>query len=108
MSVAEFRHWLALYQLEPWGDEWDQVRAIAAASIAPWSKRKIRLEKFFPQPPKPDGQTLEQRLEMFIRRHNAKCDRVERQQASARRATALSQSRRRRTRQRNAKRQKDS
>src|SRR5690606_28553371 len=41
MSHQEFKRWLALYKLEPWGDEWGQTRAVAASNLAPWSKKRI-------------------------------------------------------------------
>ena len=79
MSLAEFRHWQAMYRLEPWGDEWDQVRAQSAASLAPWSKRRLNLAKFFPQPPPPTSEQTEQLLQAFARRHNARVERLEQQ-----------------------------
>jgi hypothetical protein len=77
MDWREFLHWQALYRLQPWGDEWDMVRAVAAACLAPWSKRRINLRKFFPADhgPKPDADQLERRLNQFAARHNAKCER---------------------------------
>jgi len=53
MSRLEFIGWQVQYAKQPWGNEWDQTRAIAAASVAPWSKQRVKLEKFFPRASKP-------------------------------------------------------
>jgi len=49
MSRLEFVGWQIQYRKNPWGNEWDQARAVAAAAVAPWSKGKVKLEKFFPR-----------------------------------------------------------
>lgn len=82
MSLAEFRYWKALYRIEPWGDEWNQVRAGAAASLAPWNKH-VRPAKFFPNS-KPQQSTveMESQLNVFARRHNERILRKRAQQRS--------------------------
>jgi hypothetical protein len=72
MSLAEFRHWKALFRIEPWGDEWSQVRAQSASSLAPWNKKVAHnLPEFFPES-KAQQSTLEMesKLNVFARRHN--------------------------------------
>jgi hypothetical protein len=104
MSRAEFRHWQALYRIEPWGDEWNQTRAIAVSNLAPWNKKSGRsLHKFFPQPERPSEEDLEARFTGFARRHNATIARVERQREKGvqqpSQSSAISRSRLRRRRQ---------
>lgn len=108
MSQAEFRHWQALYRIEPWGDDWQQTRAMAAASIAPYAKKKIKLEKFFPQPPKATPQQTEQMLMVFAKRHNARIERNERRREKNRHAEKRAAGRRNEARQRIARRTKGS
>lgn len=82
MPLAEFRHWQALHKIEPWGDEWNQTRAVAASSLAPWNKR-VNLDRFFPDS-KQQQSTLEMesRMNYFARRHNERVKRNRAQQKS--------------------------
>lgn len=50
MTYAEFVEWAAFYQIEPWGCEVEDSRMAmqCAASIAPYSKSRVRPEKFMP------------------------------------------------------------
>jgi hypothetical protein len=51
MSYAEFVHHIAYYQMAPWGDDWNQAQAVAAAAIAASPKfKRLDLSKFFPKP----------------------------------------------------------
>src|SRR5690606_9466386 len=70
MSHQEFKRWLALYKLEPWGDEWGQTRAVAASNLAPWSKKRIRLERFFPKPRARPAADMERALTPWVKAHN--------------------------------------
>ena len=76
MSAREFEEWRAIERIEPFADEWDHTRAIAAAAIAPYSKRKVDLNKFFPNN-KARKSTAENEaaLHRFAARHNAKVER---------------------------------
>lgn len=81
MPKAEFWYWWAKYRIEPWGDEWSQTRAIAAASLAPWNKH-VKPAKFFPNS-KPQQSTIEMesQLNVFARRHNERVRRKRGQQS---------------------------
>lgn len=51
MPYAEFVHHVAFYQLCPWGDDWKQTSAIAAAACAASTKfKRINLTEYFPKP----------------------------------------------------------
>lgn len=85
MSLAEFRHWRALYRIEPWGDEWSQARAIAASNLAPWNKETAsNLPKFFPVPQKKTATETEQMMAAFAKRHNTRVERERRKGAQQR------------------------
>lgn len=47
-SSACFEEWKLAYKAEPWGDDWWQTGVMAAASIAPHSKRRVAPEDFMP------------------------------------------------------------
>lgn len=54
MSQREFLHWLALYNLEPWGERgaWlrsGMLRSFIANSFQDSSKPSIPLDKFLPE-----------------------------------------------------------
>lgn len=73
MTSREFGEWKAYFALEPWGDDWNQTRAIAAATIAPYSKRRIDLEKYFPNASsRQTSSEIDQALMAFANRHNAR------------------------------------
>jgi hypothetical protein len=76
MTRLEFLKWAAAYQIEPWGDEWNQVRAIAASSVAPWSKRRINLSKYFPNSKRRlSAAQIEAGLAAFAERYNRRIER---------------------------------
>lgn len=52
MPYAEFAHHVVYHRLYPWGDEWKQAQAIAAAVISASPKyKRINLGPYFPKPP---------------------------------------------------------
>lgn len=74
MSAHEFAEWIAYYSLEPFGEERADLRAaivacvIANANRDPKKRRRaFKLADFMPQfdQPKPDSQTLLQKVEML-------------------------------------------
>lgn len=69
MSWPEFKHWQALYRIEPWGDEWNQTRAAAASNLAPWNKR-VKLQRFFPKPRRRPAADMERELTPWVKAHN--------------------------------------
>ena len=57
VDSAEFAEWLALYQIEPWGDDWRQAGAQCAATVNVHRKRGGRRsdpDDFIPYGIKPD------------------------------------------------------
>lgn len=57
MPYSEFVHHVAFYRMYPWGDDWNQTQAVAAAAISASPKyRRIELTKFFPKPKRPKSQ----------------------------------------------------
>ena len=73
MTAQEFAYWQVLYKIEPWGNEWRQTEAIAAASLAPWSKAAGRmLPKLFPKPQRKrqSAEDVEQQLNQWLQRRN--------------------------------------
>ena len=39
---------MALYGLDPWGDDWLQAATITTASLSPWTKRRLDPRQFIP------------------------------------------------------------
>jgi len=66
MSYAELVEWMAYYMLEPWGCEPEDIRTsiLAAASVAPFTKRRVRPKDFMPKwyNPKPTEDELSARI----------------------------------------------
>lgn len=51
MPYAEFVEQIAYYQFAPWGDDWNQAQAVAAAAISASTKfKRVELGRFFPKP----------------------------------------------------------
>lgn len=48
MGSREWTHWLAFMESYPWGDDWEQTALQAWSSVAPHTKRQIRVEDFLP------------------------------------------------------------
>lgn len=50
MTYSELVEWIAFYRMEPWGCEVEDSRMAmqCAASIAPYSKSRVRPESFMP------------------------------------------------------------
>lgn len=50
ITHAEFVEWAAFYRLEPWGCEVEDGRTAmqCAASVAPYSKSRVRPQQFMP------------------------------------------------------------
>lgn len=48
MDGREFMEWMAYYNLEPFGDDWQQAAKIAAASMQPWCKQTIDPNSLIP------------------------------------------------------------
>lgn len=64
-----------MYRIEPWGDDWMQAGTIAAASVAPWTKKKITPEHFIPKARVPKtAAEIERQMNQWARMHNARID----------------------------------
>lgn len=50
MTHSEFMEWAAFYRIEPWGCEVEDSRMAmqCAATVAPYSKKKVRPKDFMP------------------------------------------------------------
>ena len=82
MSAREFQYWAAEYKLRPWGDDWLQAGTIAAASVAPWTKRRVKAEQFIPTPRssgRRDPREIEIQMRSWAAQHNARFEREQRQ-----------------------------
>lgn len=49
IDAQEFAEWQAEYNLEPWGDDWQQAAMQAAASMQPWTKSSIDRDSLIPR-----------------------------------------------------------
>ena len=60
MSYAEFVHQVAYYQIAPWGDDWRQTHALAAAATSASPKyKRIDMAPFFTKPKRREQQSPE-------------------------------------------------
>lgn len=41
ISSREYAEWVALYDLEPWGDDWPQAAIVAASVLNSFSRRRV-------------------------------------------------------------------
>jgi len=77
ISAPEFLLWKALYQIDPFGDDWLQAATITTAALAPWTKRKLDPSQFIPGRQTQRRQTPEEvkhRLELFFSNFEARQD----------------------------------
>lgn len=49
LDSQEFLEWMAEYNLEPWGDDWQQAAMISASAMAPYSKKHISYDELVPR-----------------------------------------------------------
>ena len=60
---------MAIYQNDPWGDDWAQAATIATACLSPWTKKKINPADFIPgrrQSRRQSRDEVAQRLKLFF------------------------------------------
>lgn len=86
MLAREFQYWVAEYKRRPWGDDWLQTGTLAAAVVAPWTRRRVRPDQFIPGA-KPaarrrDPKELEMEMQHFAALHNERIAHEERQRAA--------------------------
>ena len=74
LSWPELCEWRELYQVDPWDQDRADLRAgqIAAATLAPWSKRKPAPIDFMPYVKKPQQRRLSQKQMKAILEHAAR------------------------------------
>ena len=69
ISAPEFLLWKALYEIDPFGDDWLQAATITTATLSPWTKRDLNPRQFIPGRQIPRRQTPEEvqhRLKLFF------------------------------------------
>jgi len=69
ITAAEFTQWMALYGLDPWGDDWAQAATITTAALSPWTKKRLDPRQFIPGRKAVRSQTREEvahRLGLFF------------------------------------------
>ncbi|OWK37886.1 hypothetical protein FRUB_07006 [Fimbriiglobus ruber] len=69
MTYAEFVHWYAAYQLDPWGEYREDVRAavIGAATVGCFASNKVRPSDLMVEWDKPEI-SQEARIEGYLAR----------------------------------------
>jgi len=64
---------MALYELDPWGDDWAQAATITTACLAPWSKKTLNPQQFIPgrrAARKQSREEVVERLKLFFNNVN--------------------------------------
>lgn len=69
INSREFTEWLALYEIDPWGDDWAQAATVTTAALSPWTKRRLNPQDFIPgrrQARRQSREEVAHRLKLFF------------------------------------------
>jgi hypothetical protein len=79
MDADEFAEWMAIDNIEPFGDDWKQAGTVAAATQQIWTKQRITPEQFMPivRTARKSAEDIQSELKHFAALHNAKIEKLE-------------------------------